>query len=330
MKTEKEVLDGIDALTDATDWSDANVYAQILGSSDDGEGQAGEGRGVIKGESDEAPVAPPQSSEAPAAATPGAEPPPEQVAGVATRDGKHVIPYAVLESAREKARRTEAAEAEAQRLREQMEAMQAQLQEHQAAGTAPVDDVPLHSEEEIARAAADFPELAATMRNSNALAQRLAALQQRVATAPAAPAATPGVDPIQDAIDQHPLLARWQAKGGGVWGDCVELDKALRADPAWASRPMSERFAEVQRRIAADLGVDVPPPAANPTPNNPAPAPAPEPLAASSVRPTLSDLRGTAPSTVEDVWARMDPREAAAQSERLSVEDVMRSVGIPV
>lgn len=325
MSTEQEVLNRIDKLSDATDWNDTNVYAEILGSADD---VVPDPPPQFKGETEQpqepkAPEASKESSEAPAAAA-VTEPPPEQPAGVATKDGKHVLPFAVLKETREG---KQVAEAKAAALAERNAALEAELAQVKAGKASVIADIPAHSDEEIERAATDFPELAATMRNNNLLratvmqmSERMAALQQ---PAPAQTQPDQG-DPIQDLIDQHPLLARWQAKGGGVWQDCIDTDKALRDDPAWATKPMAERFAEVQRRVAEDLGVSVPSATPKTTPE-PTPPAVPKPI---ETRPSLSDLKGTPPQTTDDIWARMDPREAAAASERLSVEDIMRSVGV--
>jgi hypothetical protein len=42
------------------------------------------------------------------------------------------------------------------------------------------------------------------------------------------------------------------------WNALAQHDQALRKAPAWASKPLAERFAEAKRRTAADLGIELP------------------------------------------------------------------------
>ncbi len=70
----------------------------------------------------------------------------------------------------------------------------------------------------------------------------------------------------QEAIDQVPDLATWQAKGGVLWAAAREQDRQLQADPEWGSKPAVERFAEVARRVRADVGLPESKPDPEPTP----------------------------------------------------------------
>lgn len=313
MTTEK-LLDKIDALGDDTNWDDPNVYTTLMdGESDEGD-EAAQGHDASAPAGDTgAAKAEPEGSGAPAAAITEVAKPAE-VAGVSTKDGKHIIPYAVLEAERAKAARAGQAEQEAAQLREQLAQLQAQKTAQPVPGT--------HSEEEIERIANDFPELAQSMRATNALAQEMAALKAQLeqVTAPQQPAD----DPVQAEIDRAPLLATWQAQGGEAWARAVEEDKNLRNSKFWSGKTMTERFAEVQRRVALEVGA--------PTPDTPKPlpaAPAADPTPAPAARPTLSDLPGSAPSTEQDVWARGNTRDLLAYTDKLSYDDLMRSVGIP-
>jgi hypothetical protein len=104
---------------------------------------------------------------------------------------------------------------------------------------------------------------------------------------------------VQEVIDQVPDLLAWQHDEASQdkFARAVEYDNALRADPDWKGKPVTERFAEAARRVRAATAAQGPAPAPSPTP---APAPAgtrTDPAAAIADAPTdgpkgLSDLRG--------------------------------------
>lgn len=69
------------------------------------------------------------------------------------------------------------------------------------------------------------------------------------------------------AAEQVPVIQGWwdaaQAENATdevktVWATAVEHDNFLKQAPAWASKPITERFAEVARRTALDLGIELP------------------------------------------------------------------------
>lgn len=326
----------IAALDDSTDWSDPNVYANVLGTAIDAgdevieapQGDTAKPVADVQPPPAAAPTPPaaPESSEAPAAA-PAAlaqEPDPE---GVSTKDGKRVIPYAVLQSARhaatEASARAAALGSENQRLQEQLEALKR--------GEKPGGAAAVFSDEELEDLEADHPAMAK-------LARSYVQLRQQVDEARAAPApvqASAPADSVQDLIDDRPLLARWQAKGGAVWDMAVELDKRFQVDASWAGKSMAERFAAVEQQIAEELGIALPAPASAASPAAPAPAaaapiaaPAPLPPPKPVGMPSLSDLGGSAPKSAEDTWASISPRDALANAHRLSEADLMRMAGV--
>lgn len=263
---------------------------------------------------------------APAPAADGAAPGTEgseSQAGVATKSGKGVLPYRVLADERTAKQHWRD---QAQSLEQQLATAQAHIQALQKSGGTQQDIqgvLDSFTDEEIDRADEDIPLLAKVAR----------ALKSGALTAPAAspaPAPVAAVDP-QDAADEQaaavhaamaatPLLSRLQQRGGAVWATAVGLDEKLQGDPAWASKPLAERFAEVQRQIADELGIEVPVQATTTTPA-PAPAQAPAPARA-QVQPfqpnTLSDLTGATPVGEGGINERADGMAMARQFAHMS------------
>ena len=276
-------------------------------------------------------TAPAQADAAPApaatdSASPGADS--SDPVGVATKSGKGVLPFRVLLDERQEKQHWRG---QALTLQQQLEQAQARIQELQGKGTEQqqADALADLTDDEIAAAEADFPLLAKVARRLKA-----APIQQAPASAPAAAPAAPAVDPQDEADDTaaavhaaltaHPLLSSWQQKGGVVWGRAVELDDAIKADPTWANKPLTERFGEVQRRLAGELGVAVPP--AQQTQPAPAPAPATTPEPANFRPNTLSDLGGGAATQHDPLDASQDGMALARRFASMTPDQIAAAV----
>lgn len=168
---------------------------------------------------------------------PEGEPEPTKPVGVSTKDGKGVLPFAVLKGARAETRREREArlqvEAERDALKEQLEALKSGNKEPD-----PLDEL-----------AEDFPA-------AKALVEEVRNLRVQV-QAKAAPAkqVDPDDDPIQEAIDSVPMLAGWQAADPEKWARATALDNALRGSPKWASQPLEARFAHVAKLVADEFDI---------------------------------------------------------------------------
>jgi len=335
MTTDTDMAQALDTLPENFDFTDPNALAKAMGyQTDDGsqiEQPDPDGESVTTEEQPAATTAAPaaqpekaQSSEPPAAATTD----PAEVVGVQTKDGKHTLPYAVLQEARRAAalnkQRADELAAEKTRLEEQIEAMKA--------GKKP-DDM---SEDELAQLAEDFPQLAPVLKT-------VKDLQAQVASAkPAAPAVDQRQQIDQEldaqaeidaALAARPLLSKYQATGGVVWSRAVEIDAELMRDPTFAGKPLAERFAAVEQTLAQELGIAVPQKAA--PASTPQTKQATQPVSqaaidkAAPVGPsTLSDIGGTAPKVEQDPWDDRNPIEGLAAAERLSDEALMRMAGL--
>lgn len=332
----------LEALDRGADFTDPNTYAALLYGDEPADSPAPQ-PDAPQGDTAPAPQATapaPAPAEAPAAAaapSPDSSASPaaaettasEPVDGVLTKDGKRVIPYAVLEETRK------TAQANAQRVRDLAEAnerLQAEL-EAQKAGAAPqAPKAAPYTPERIEQVKADFPEMAEMMEAHNRLLEEFQAT--RSAPAPQAQPKDDGASVVQALIDQHPLLSKWQAKQGIAWARAVEVDSALRDDAVWSAKTEAERFAEVERRVADELGVDIPSPAAAAAPAAPPAAPQTPTTPAAAIKtaapvlPTLSDFGGQAPAVVHDPLAGLKAGQMVDKAMSMSEEELRRMVGL--
>jgi len=311
---------------EGADFTDPNFYADLLGYNEAPAAPAVQPQGETA-----APA--PATQPAPAAADStqppaSAEPAPEQIAGALTRDGKHVIPYQVVQDLRT------ANTAKDQRIAELQAAMERMQQEQQAKDNGTSTDA---SQAQAQAAALDFSEdeladyealgVGKLVKGYQALRAQLLAPPVAPAVAPPQqPAAEVDKSPLQAAIDTMPLLVRWQAKGGAIWSEAVKVDNELRADPQWAGKPMHERFAEVQRRVADDYGIPIPSAPSAP----PAAAQPSRPTTSSEARevmPSITDFAG-GPVAVGDPMQGMSRGQMVDAMMNLSMEDIRKSVGL--
>lgn len=191
------------------------------------------------------------------------EPEPE---GVATKDGKHVIPYSVLKSERDRATRAEQLANEMAEKVKALEAAQSGNQGAKQGESARTDQqqptVSDLSPEDLAALKEDFPTVYKAMMVSMAAAERLAAqlqpVQETVRNAEAEKERT-AQESVQDAIDSVPKLAHIQASNKEAFELAKQFDATLRTQKAWADKPLSERFAKVAEMVESTIGpIDVP------------------------------------------------------------------------
>lgn len=156
-------------------------------------------------------------------------------AGVATKDGKHVIPYSVLKSERDRASRAEQIAREAT---ERVTALEAQLKSGnqganngEGARTDPqqptVSDL---SAEDLEALKEDFPTVykavMASMAAAKALESKLQPVEETVRNAEAERERT-AAESVQDAIDSVPKLAHIQATNKDAFELAKQFDATL-------------------------------------------------------------------------------------------------------
>lgn len=187
--------------------------------------------------------------------------------GVATKDGKRVIPYAVLKSERERASRAEQAAEDMRKRVAELEAMaQAASQGAKPGESARTNaEIPAASDlspDDLEALKEDFPTVykavMASMATAKALEAKLAPVEETVNEARADQART-AQETVQDAIDSIPKLAHIQANNPEAFELAKQFDATLRAQSKWANASLSERFEKVTQMVEAALGdIDVP------------------------------------------------------------------------
>jgi hypothetical protein len=193
------------------------------------------------------------------AADPETEP-----AGVATKDGKHVIPYSVLKGERDRASR---AEQMAREMQEKVAALEAQV----AAGAKPGDSARTEPEtpavgdlspEDLEVLKEDFPTVykavMASMAAARALEAKLKPVEETVQQTEAERQRS-AAETVQEAIDSVPKLAHIQATNPEAFDLARQFDAAIRGRPEWATKTLTERFAKVAEMVEAAVGpIDLP------------------------------------------------------------------------
>lgn len=202
---------------------------------------------------------------APVAEAPVAEEP-QEPQGIATRDGKHVIPYSVLQGERTRAA---AAERELQGLQAKLAELEARQSDpkpvaNTGAATPTEEELAELDPETLAELEQDFPTVVALHKvaesKNKALQAQIDALkakldpletrtQQEQANREQARAQT-----VQEAIDAVPKLAHVQASDPDAFALAQQFDSALRERSEWADKPLSERFSKVIELVEAARG----------------------------------------------------------------------------
>lgn len=180
--------------------------------------------------------------------------PQEDVKGILARDGKHVIPYDVLEAERTGRQRVEQ---EAFLLKQQLVEEQRKIDlltsQIKQAGMTP-DPLPEEariSDEQIAKIREEYPEVANAL---TLMSRKYDYLQARIQEAQQVPQENPAAQAMNAVSD----LVDWQRSDPDKFAVAVHLDEKLQTDPEWKDKPLTERFAEVARRTRAAYG-EVPP-----------------------------------------------------------------------
>lgn len=184
----------------------------------------------------------------------------DEADGVATRDGKHIIPYSVLQSERARAARAEQLLQEATQRTEQLQAQIDGKNGGQGAkdgeGARTTDGKPGQvdelSAEDMEALKEDFPTVYKALVAQKALVQsledKLKPVEERTREQEQNEARTLQ-ETVQSAIDGIPKLAHIQATDRDAWKQAVEFDKVLRNNSAWKDKPIEQRFTQVLKLL---------------------------------------------------------------------------------
>lgn len=240
----------------------------------------------------------------------------ETEAPIASADGKHAIPYAVLRTEREKRK---AAEQAMQQLQDRIAKLESGIQSGEAAG---------EPDTELETLAGDFPAVAKLMAQTKKLEDRLQDIAGRVERDEQSRQEAEAAQ-VRAAVDSNPVLLHWEHNDPERWAAAVEADSKLQNSPAHRHLTMAQRFEKAVAVVNAFYGDDATAPKAAPIETkNPAKAAA----KSEPARPrTLSDIPGGAiPATdpleeynamsVADLSARMtgmSPDQIASLLNRL-------------
>lgn len=179
---------------------------------------------------------------------------PEQAA-IASKDGKHTIPYSVLEKARSTSSDYQSKVAQLQEelgqattAKQKAELFAKQLEE---AGITPdkLPDELLSDPSALESLQDEMPGVAG---------QVIAALVKRLQQQPAQsePSTTNEASNVESALQAEEMaeLRGWETGDPDRWDMALIIDNKLKDDPAFSAMPLNARFAEVQRRVKTAFG----------------------------------------------------------------------------
>lgn len=243
-------------------------------------------------------------------------------AGVATKDGKHVIPYSVLKSERDRASRAEQIAREAQErvaaLEQQLKAGNQGANNGEGARTDPQQPTASDlSAEDLEALKEDFPTVykavMASMAAAKALETKLQPVEESVRSAEAERERS-ATETVQDAIDSVPKLAHIQATNKDAFELAKQFDATLRTQSAWANKPLSERFAKVTEMVESAIGpIDLP--------GSKKASPSAEDLAKAAKAKAEQDAKASRPN-VPTSLSEFPAGQHAAQDEREAAEQL--------
>ena len=239
---------------------------------------------------------------------------PQQVdeeAPIASKDGKHTIPYDVLKSERE---RRKAAEQAMQELQARIDAMQQTGKPQEVA-----DDEA--SPDELDQMAEDFPAVAKLLEHTRKLEQQLQSVSQRIEQEDRQRQEAT-MSEVRAAVDANPTLLHWEHNDPDRWAAAIEADTKLQASPAHRGLTLEQRLAKAVEIVDAFYGPDTAAPRAQAKPQEkPAKRAAAE---AKSAPRTLSDIPGGAvpPSDPVEEFAQMSADRLGVQMANMTPDQI--------
>ncbi|SLM63500.1 MULTISPECIES: hypothetical protein [Dickeya] len=227
-----------------------------------------------------------------------------------SKDGKHAIPYDVLEAERaEKRRLAESNQRTAAELAEARRQLEVFTRQINAAGLQPAQ-LPEKSQitqEQLDVLRESFPDVANVI---DVLAQKVEHLQA-VQPVPAATQSNES-NPVSMALDATPDLKAWQSDDPDRFTLAIHIDETLKHDPAWKDKSLTERFGEVVKRTRAAYGETV-----ESTPQQSAPAGQPAQPTPAELQQKAADALAKATAAAQLPGSPSDVGQAATQSPSL-------------
>jgi len=274
-----------------------------------------EATGAVQDETAKADPAP--SGDAVVTKVAGEQPQPD---AILARDGKHLIPITVLDSARNEAstaKATAQAEAEARIAAEQRLAeLQAKVDAMQVGDTKAATEGTTLSAEELAAMEEDFPVIAKGYRSMQAEIARLQALSEAQEAAGKVEEVNTTARTVQDLIDANPKLSALQTTNPEGWAKAIAIDDGLKA----VMPDMASRITAVVAAYEAQYGV-VTAPSKETTSQEKTPAKPNVPF-------SMSQIPGGTPPAVSESAAllAMNGTQALAHFEGMTKEQIERKL----
>lgn len=171
----------------------------------------------------------------------------EQERVVLSKDGKHTIPYEVLENARLRAQKLEQENQQLKSITGERDKLQALLEKHGIDLNA--EDLDGKTDAELKTLVDDYPEVGKVIAKQ---AQQIRELEGKLNQH--APAVDPAKSPARQAMESIPELVLWETSDQDRMDYAKAKDAELMSDPLWQSKPVRERFLEAVRRTQSAFG----------------------------------------------------------------------------
>ena len=247
-----------------------------------------------------------------------------------SKDGKHEIPYSVLQNERESRR---AAEQAVEQMRQRLEALELQAKSGTAAPSAKAAAEPDLTPEELEQIGSDFPAVGKAMK---AMESRMAMLSDRLAQVTQSEQgrrqaeANNASRTAQEAIDNSAHLSFWQQKDPEMFDVATKFDNQIKSDPRNKGLTLDQRFERVVKAVEAVYGETQLPaefqraasaPAAAPTPA--APKVDAKAIAVAAQKAIDDASKGSAVRTLSDI-----PGGMAAESDEIAQLGLMSAADL--
>lgn len=176
--------------------------------------------------------------------------------GIASRDGKHIIPFSALQAERQA---KAAAQQRAAELEERIKELEEQGKSGASvkSGAAPADQADTLSDEEREFLKTEFP---AQYKVIQALENKVNALEGKVNPVVEKSQTQEQIEKmtvqqqVDDALDQTPKLRHIMSTDPQLAIMAKQFDNGLRASTEWQGKPLAERFAKVVEMIELSNG----------------------------------------------------------------------------
>lgn len=241
--------------------------------------------------------------------------------GIATADGKHIIPITVLKVTRKELSEEKGLRAAAETRIKELEAIVAAAsqgaKQGESARTSTEGLGQDLSAEELESLKEDFPTVYKAVMTAKAKAEALEAKLKPVEEREKATEAERermNREAVQDAIDSVPKLAYLQSGNPEAFELAKRFDAQLLSIPAWSDKPMSERFAKVAEMVESAIGA-IELPGNPPSKSTPSPSAAELAKAAKARAAEVAKKGASVPTSLSEFPAGLAP--AADEQEML-------------